>query len=510
MSTFFEIRDRRVIPNFRQLSKTVKLGELGPLHLSDELFQKDDITTYCQDFANQKSIATAGDLISAAIVNNTIDLPEVVAATNFILENRGFASEIQITIAEKLLNIGISRNNSSIDSIDDLLELESLPLIHQRIKKLRNEVRQFQGNPFLYVELARLYSIIGQKDSALRNMIIAKSLVPHNRYVLRSYARLMSHFGDLEQAHDILRKNNTTKFDPWLLASEIAFSSLLNKSSNFLKAGNEMVSSKNFSPFNISELASSIGTVELMNGSRKKSKILLQTALVSPNDNSLAQIEWINNKENFFELEVANLEVDNKFEALTLDSYDSQNWESVIRNSEKWFIDMPFAKRPIMFGHHTASLFLEDQETAIKFCKAGLISNPNDPQLINNIAYSYAMNNQPKLSFEQLNKIDINSVKEDHTRICLLATTGLAYFRSGFPEYGRDLYLRAINEAKQKEQRYYATMALLNVVREEMLLKTEFAKDLYEQAINVDVGGNIEFEILKDRIKSLKEKLNLW
>jgi hypothetical protein len=130
----------------------------------------------------------------------------------------------------------------------------------------------------------------------------------------------MAHFGDIEAAHDILRKNSATKYDPWLLASEIAFATVRNKTSNFMKTGGEMISSKNSSPFSISELASSISTVELLNGKRKKSRDLLESALISPNDNSLAQIEWINNKEDFFELDIKRFKVDNNFEALTLDS----------------------------------------------------------------------------------------------------------------------------------------------------------------------------------------------
>lgn len=115
---------------------------------------------------------------------------------------------------------------------------------------------------------------------------------------------------------------------------------------------------------------------------------------------------------------------------------------------------MPFAKRPVMFGHHASSFFLDDQETAIKFCKAGLIANPNDPQILNNIAYSYAINNDTTNAFGYLNKVQLNEVKEDHIRICLLATVGLAYYRCGTPDVGRTFYLRAIKEAKEKRYKY--------------------------------------------------------
>lgn len=503
MSTFFENKNRQVIPNFRSLGKTIQLGELNSSLIATDAFQKDDLSSYIQDFFENKTIGNAGDLISAAVVNNILESPVVIEAARFILSNKTASSNLQINIAEKILNLRVKKNTPRIDTIEDFIELGSLPLIYDRIRRLKIDIRQFGRNPFLYSELSRIYSIIGQKEASIRNIVIARSLAPNNRYILRSYARVMSHFGDIDSAHEILRRNNATKTDPWLLASEIAFASLRNKTSNFIKIGNEFISSKNHNNFSISELASSISTVELVNGSRKKSKSLLQSALLAPNDNSLAQIEWINNRENFFDIDIKKIEVENKFEALTLDSYASMEWNATIKNAEKWFIDMPFAKRPIMYGHHAASVFLEDQETAIKFCKAGLISNPNDPQILNNIAFSFAMNNQPVLAFEHLNKIEFSNVNEINTRICILATTGLAYYRIGLLDTGREFYLKAIQEAKNNNQKYYAAAALLNITREEIILKSEMAKNLYDQAMKIETGDNMDLSFLKEKVKNL-------
>lgn len=501
MSTLFENKDRKVIPNFRNLKKTLDLGELNPNKITTDPFEKDDLASYYKDFLDDKSVGTAGDLISAAIVNNIFNDPIIIEAANFLLKNHSHASQLQITVAKKILNINGKNEKSNINTLDDFLELRSRPIINDRIRRIKNDKSYFLGNPFLYVELARLYSIIGQKELAIKNIKIAKSLSQYNRYVLRSYSRLMAHFGDLDAAHENLKRSSATKHDPWLMASEIAFASLRDKSSNFLKIGNTLLTSKEFDSFSISELASSIGTVELINGNRKKSKSLLQSALLSPNDNALAQIEWINNKEDFFDLDVAKLNVDNKYEALTLENYNSKNWKETIKHAENWFIDMPFAKRPIMFGHHAASFFLEDHELAIKFCKAGLVANPNDAQIINNIAFSYAMNNDAQIAFEYLAKVNISSVKEDHIRICLLATSGLAHYRSGNPLIGREFYLKAIKEANEKKNDYYSKLALMNLAREEMRISSPVAKSLYDQVINVDIANNRDLEFLKNKIK---------
>lgn len=459
MSTFFENTDRKVIPNFRELKKTILFGELNPIKLSNKPFEKHNLVEYPKDFTNNKSVGTAGDLLSAAMVNISFDSPIVIEAA-----------------------------------------------IYGRINKIKQDKYFFYENPFLHVELSRLYSTIGQKDSALASIRIARSLSPHNRYVLRSFSRLMAHFSELDTAHENLKRNPATKFDPWLLASEIAFASLRNKTSNFMKVGREAIFSKNFSPFSTSELASSIGTVELKNGDRKKSKLLLQSALNCPNDNSLAQIEWINNKEGFFDLHVASIEIENKYEALTLDSFNSKKWKELIQNAEKWFIDMPFAKRPVTFAHHAASIFLEDYDTGIKFCKAGLIANPSDPTIINNIAFSYAMNGDPDMAFHYLNKINLSTIKEDNSKICLFATTGLTNYRKGNVELGKEFYFKAIKGASEIKSEYYSKMAILNLVREELRIKSITAHDLYAQAINIDVSGDFALIFMKNKLKEVFQK----
>ncbi|CAN5586140.1 hypothetical protein BH10BAC2_BH10BAC2_20260 [soil metagenome] len=512
MATFFDNKDRRVIPNFRSLKKTVELGELDiSLKKTDE-FPKDNIEDYFVDFLNNESLSYAGDLISAAIVNDLTDNEIVLKAAKFILERKNTSTIQQIESASKILKLNfIDTNvvNVKINKIDDFLEYNLSNEIHNRINQLKRGLLLFDKNPFAYSELARLYSIIGKKEQSIKNMRIAKHLAPHNRYILRSFARLMSHYGDTDESHNALRKNSLTKFDPWLIASEIAISSLRNKTSNFIKFGNQILTSKKFNAFSISELASSLGTVELINGSHKKSRSFFETALISPNDNSLAQVEWANNIEHYFELDVNKYQGSNNYEAVTLSAYDQHEWKKTLENAEKWFIDMPFAKRPIMFGHHVASFFLENHESGIKFCKAGLISNPHDPEILNNIAYSYAMSGDPENAFEYLNKINLHDVMEDKHRICLLATKGLAYYKSNLREEGRNFYFQAMKEAKQKGFKYYYNSALMNFALQELQFSSPESALLIDEIEKIPDDGNIDIITLKSRIREyLKKKKN--
>lgn len=506
MAFFFEDKDRRVIPNFRSLKKTIELGELDSIKVLPKVYDYDNIDPYILDFNKNNTLAHAGDLLSAAILNKETENPIVKSAAKFILDNQDHASITLKQFANKILHQHIEELPYNINKIDEFLENNSLPLIHKRIAYFKNEIRKADKNPFLYCELARLYSIIGQKDFSLKNIYIAYNLSNQNRYVIRSFARILAHFKEVEQAHEYLRKNPLTRVDPWILASEIAFSTLRGKTSNFLKRGNDILVSKKFNPFSTSELASSIGTVEMINGTRKKSKDLFAVALINPNDNSLAQVEWANNKENYFTLNVNQFRVKNNYEASAMFNYNAQGWNEAITDAEKWFIDMPFTKRPVMFGHNIASYFLNDHEIGIKFCRAGLVANPKDEMIINNLAYSYAMTDNFKSAFDELNKININNVKDIETKICLLATTGLAYYRAKDPDEGRMFYLSAIEEAKENGFKNYWNLAWLHFIQEEVLCdpNSELFNNVKDQLLKIQEDlDHPEIKIMKDRVLKL-------
>jgi len=98
--------------------------------------------------------------------------------------------------------------------------------------------------------------------------------------------------------------------------------------------------------------------------------------------------------------------------------------------------------------------------------------------LLNNLAYSYALDNMVGEALDLLSKVNTSQIIEESTRVCLTATRGLIYFRKGFPDAGRKLYLDAINSAKEIKSDYYGWLAVLNFVREELLIKSEFSETL--------------------------------
>lgn len=516
MANLFEHKDRRVIPNWRSFGKSTTLGELNSFQVENRNSgQETSIEDYVIDWKLNRTVIHASDLLSAAISNNKKNNPSVADAANFILENKHKATTSQISLANHILNnklpveLSLRFKEVNIDKLPSLINPEP---IRERIRETKNLLRAYPANPIWYVELSRYYSILGQEENSIWAMKTALHFAPNNRFVLRCATRVFAHYHNeknnyLEYIHNFLRKSPMTIIDPWLASAEISIATIQKRTSKLIKNGIALINSKNISPFNFTELASSIGTVELLNGSTKKSREYFNKSLINPNDNSLAQLEWASTKDSQLNIDPNNFSVDMNFEAMTLDAYHNSDYDAALDNAAKWFFDMPFSLRPILFASNLASTILKDQAKSILFLNAGLTSHPYDPLLINNLAYALALDDKPSEAFKQLNKIRNDAHIEQTTQICLDATKGLAYIRAGFLDQGRQLYLSAIKKTKEISNQELNWTAILNYTREEIRLGSEFVEPLMDIVAKIPAESkDIEIRSLRSDVISLHEE----
>lgn len=485
---------RKVVPNWRSFGNTVALGELDSsiINASKEIINP--IDSYVVDWKLNPSNLFAGELLSAALIHSSFDNIEIKKAAKFILNSKENASKSQIALATRISSSDGKNENilsKEIESINELNEMYQSGAIYAKIRYFKEKIRSYIFNPINYVELSRLYLLVDNEEKSLKNIRIAIKLAPDNRYVLRAATRLFIHYssnqnGYLHEIHNILKKSPLHKTDPWLLSAEITVSSLRKRTSNNVKKGISLIDSRNYSPLSYTELASTIGTLELENGSKKRSKKLFDSALINPNDNSLAQIEWASGIYNGLDIDPVDYLVPKNFEAIAFDDYHKFNYSDAIEQAQKWFLDMPFSLRPIDFGFTIASSLLNDQEKAIKIVKAGLISHPKKNRLVNNLAYALALNNEPEKALEQLRSIENQKSQNRSTDVCITATKGLAYFRKGEIEKGRRLYLSAMEEANESGSQELKWKAILNYAREEALINSEHSKAISSQINKIE------------------------
>lgn len=478
MADLFTKKDRHVIPNWRSFENTAKLGELnGSKGIDLDSSFRPDISDLLEDWSELKSIGVAGDVLGVALVCNQETNPVVREISQFVLQNEEISSKAIIEAARNVLK---SKNtvielNFDINSVNIFNDKSNLLEIHIKINSLKARLAENPYNPINWVDIGRLYSILGQEKKAERAIRNALFLSPENRFILRSVARFFVHIGDYDFAHDVVRRSELTKHDTWLLATEISLAALRGRNSRFAKTGFQIVESDSFHPFNVTELASALATLEMENSNLKQSKKLFEKSLIKPNDNSLAQAEWASQEEKYLSMiNPSKFQLINSFEAMALDFSEQKKWKESLESSKKWFFDLPFSRASVLFGNEIASRKLKDHNIAVEVAQLGLISHPNDAHLLNNIIYSLCLQNktdEAKKYLEMVRKEDMHT--NNDTAICLTATRGLLVFRQGFHDMGRQLYFESMRMSQANGNKFLHALALINYTREEILLGSE-------------------------------------
>lgn len=473
-------KKRNIIPRWRDYKTTLALGELrsspqpnitsateGSLH--DQLV----------DWQNNRSLAFATDLVSAGLVLGRRE--EVNEAADFIL-----SAESQSTSLQKRIAYQIKNPNSCFPlsfSDDDAL-YSSDAIIHyskDQVRKYKAQLRNALRDPIKLVELSREYAILGNLEKAIQTMNMAIGLAPTNRYILRSAVQLFVHAEEIDKAHYVIKRAPSLCSDPWLLAAEIATSSMLDRRTSIhVRTGLRQIEDTNYTPFDVSELASSIATLEMNNANTKLARKLFKNALRQPTENSIAQAEWASRSMLGLPLEVSKYNAPRKYEALAWDYFRRGDFEQALSEGKHWIKDQPFAILPVLFTGMTA-IVMERFEESEQIYRFGLHANLENPALRNNLAFVLASNNKPDLAEAELGKIDRTSV-QTQVRITITATEGLIKFRQGLQDEGRVLYRRAIDLAKESKEPRYVLRAMVFLAREEIYARTELAKQALETA----------------------------
>lgn len=514
-------KNRKVIPRLRDFKTTLSLGELRSAvpgavrNIPPDTSIDDEI----EDWENNRSLSFATDVVGSGFVLGLTD--KIQDAADFILSDEAQATDLQKRIARQAKDPEYSVHLTTVDEATS----DSIDLINhsrEQVSKYRGQLRHAPRNPVKLVELSREYATLGSIKKAIRAMDTAVALAPTNRFVLRSATRLYVHAGEIdnvhedeiEKAHFILRRAPTLRSDPWLLAAEIAVASLLEKTSRHIKTGLKQIADTNYNPFEVSELASAIATLEMENAGNRQARKLFRQALRKPTENSIAQAEWASHTISSLDIDMREFDVPRNYEALASSFYQKGELDQALTQGKSWILDQPFAISPVLFTGSTASI-LDDFDLSERIYKFGLDANPDNTTLRNNLAYVLATNNLPEEAEKELALIEHSSLRISE-KITTTATEGLIKFRKGLHKEGRQLYRSAIKIAQDNNEPGYALRALAFLAREEIIAGTEYAKQTFLMAEN-DAKGfhptqelNILFNKLRSLIKSSPSRLKTF
>ena len=466
MSFLAAERDRRVVPRWRNSGTTAASGELASLvGARQPLGGEHHFDEKVLDWEERPTLATAAELVAAAVVMS--HEPEARRAAEFLLAHEGSVTEQVRQLAEHVL--GLPHQH------DPGVWLHIAPAdVYQRIRRFRERLRNDPRDALALADISREYASIGLHSKSVRAMEIALKLLPTNRFLLRAAARLHVHLGDPDRARGILLGQPRTRRDPWLLSAEIAVATVAGRTSRFIKEGRGMVEGHEFAPIHLAELASAVGTIDLIAGKSKDARKLFRQSLVSPTDNAVAQAVWASRHLASFELDSQQFQLPRSYEARAWRDFWMDDWYGAMEECNQWLFDEPYSSRPATLGSFVASVALQDFDGAERIAGFGLKANPDDPTLLNNLAFSLASQNKLIEARAAFARIQRQSLQPE-TEIVVTATEGLLHFRAGDPERGRALYQKTMEEAGRTQQHRLRALASVFLAREENLTGSDNA-----------------------------------
>jgi tetratricopeptide (TPR) repeat protein len=195
------------------------------------------------------------------------------------------------------------------------------------------------------------------------------------------------------------------------------------------------------------------------------------------------------------------------FEAGAWASYTTGDWKRALRFSLDWLRDQPFSIRPVLFGSCVAVSILEDYRSSERIIEVGLRANPDEPILLNNLAFGYASAGLIDKAEQKFSKIDFSRIREVSEEVAITATQGLLFFRRGYQKEGRTLYRRAIEHARKLGLKSSIAIASIYLAREEILSESDEVEKAIESAMQESRNiADPAIQTILDKVLEMKKQ----
>ena len=478
MSILYSKSDRRILPRWRIAKKAAANADFHLLKPENKPSRVQDsfLSKAIEDFKAERTIGNAAELLSnALLVANKV---EIENAANFIIGIAAEAPSALVAVAQATLS-GIP-----------------LPQIHyeKQVISTKQLLKLNPDNPMLWSDLARHHATFGNSKRARRCMAVALQLAPNHRWILRTVARFLVHQNDPVAAQKLIAGHPRTRQDPWLLAAELACAHVAGRPPKLWRQANHILKAKAFAPAHLSELATAVAMMELESGDARKARRNIQIGLVTPTENTLAQILWAKANKHLkgFDLDQS---VSNSVEAYEADfriHYQQGDLLRALDAAKTWNDDEPFRARPREEIAFIASL-LDDyalvEEQSIAAMK---LRGARDFTLEMNIIFAqlsaqkYDLQKAEEIEEKLTKAIDRDGPKAYHAT----ANLALLKYRYGNPLHGKALYQIAINAALTNQHHDAAALAAIFAAREAILANDEEAMSILRQATALNHGKN--------------------
>lgn len=492
MSSIIGENDRKIVPRWRSFRSSIANlsapQEEIPNSPTSPSFQSN-----LDDWQADRNLWNALDLVAGAIVENRLDLAE--DAVEHIEGNRSTPPAALLLLNE------FRKNAANVVDVDLPLEARC----RAEIRSSRQRLNIYPFDAIQWIDLARNFTTLGLLKKANKSVAAALKLAPHDVFVLRAASRFHLQQGDLDKAQWVLTNTPKTQSNPWLLASELAAASVAGRGSSLMKVARRMEKA-DFRPEDLTELRAAMATSEIEAGSNAIGKKLLRRSLQGANENSLAQVLWMDRTRLGNIIDISTTRPPNRNEAKAWNTFFEGKWQESAAAALLWFEDQPFSTNAGIFCSYVLSDLMNMPGQALEVLAIALKSNRDNHILQNNLAYIHIQLGNLEKAESILSSIALNPTNTDDAT--LEATLGLLAFRKGHLEQGRTLYNNAINTFLRNGIIGHAGRAATYLAIEEVKLRTPFALTAAKRALAMTKDG-VRADI-SQKLDQLQQLLKLW
>lgn len=399
-----------------------------------------------QDWHDSPSLATAADLVFGALAVGKAN--DARAAAEYLLEGRKQLTAHVVALAERALEEDPQGTPDSTKQQALLLAPDLATHARTTVHLARRRIARDARNTAAWLDMSRAYAVLGQKTQAECAMNRALAVSPNHRMVLRSAARLFIHLHDPERAAKLLSQHPRTRSDPWLLASEIATSSVAERSSKHLRAARQFLDSGILPAAHLAELHSALATIEFDNGAMRQARRHARESLIAPNDNCVAQARWLAARIPQIVVAPEAFDLAQSFEARCWRALRGARWNEALSEAHAWLVDEPYSSRPALIGSFIGVQLTEDYAFAAACARIGIQADPSNRTLHNNLAVALAYLGELSEAEVEYGRV-AQRFDPEYPEFIYRATGGLLKFRAGYIAEGRDLYRRATKLAPE-------------------------------------------------------------
>lgn len=481
MNAFEEERNRQIVPRWLPFWAACELTPTGVIDYSfmSNLISLDELEKKEDDWAAYGSMPHAADLVATAFPAGHSDRPSArEAAAALVASKHGLPRTLR-DACKRL----VSCSPDSVEGPGALTDLDAGSL-RSVIRTLKRAANERGPDPFLYIDLAFYYTLLAQDEAARRYVRMALALGDDNPLLLRAAARFYLHSEeDPGPSLALLRKSRATKYDPTLMAAEIAISEAFELTSRLKSKARRVVEAKKHHPFFLSELAGTVGTFEMKAQSVKRAKRAFRVAVECPTENTLAQITWASRFLQSLDPLVEDCKTGHSYEADAITQFQSERYFDALESAEKWLRFQPFSSRSAIFASYIAGVSLEDHGRSVQISRQGLVASPDSFGLRNNLAFALALQGNTEAASEEIEHAAELACSEEE-RAVASATQGLISFRRGDDKTGRLLYKVAIDHFQRVGGESRLALASVFYAREEQRIRSKYCAQAVWDAIS--------------------------